>query len=102
MTSVAEEIVAGLTQNINPSGAIGGTIKVDMGQDGSIIIDGRSAPASLIISDDAADCTMTCSSQTFVGLMDGSIDGMKAFMTGKLKISGKDSLVDQMDQLFKA
>jgi putative sterol carrier protein len=102
MTVVAQEIVAELQKNIDPAATISGTIKVDMGAEGALIIDGRTAPTKIAVSDDDADCTMICSAETFVGLLDGSVNGMKAYMSGKLKISGKDSLADDMEKLFKA
>jgi putative sterol carrier protein len=102
MTQTANEIASQLQASVKPSATIGGSIKVDMGADGAIVIDGTNAPATVTVSDAAADCTMHCSAETFVGLLDGSVNGMRAYMSGKLKISGKDSLADDMDKLFEA
>lgn len=101
MTAVAQEIANEMQKNVDPTATISGTIKVDLGDEGCIFIDGTTAPAAIRVSDEPADCTMTCSSETYIGLIDGSINGMKAYMTGKLKISGRDSLTDEMDKLFK-
>lgn len=102
MTSIAQEIASDLQANLDTTATINGSIKVDMGDEGAIIIDGRKAPATVKVDGGEADCTMVCSSETFTGLLDGSIDGIKAYMSGKLKISGKESLADEMEKLFKA
>jgi putative sterol carrier protein len=102
MTPSAQEIADEMQANIDPAATISGTIKVDMGSEGAIFIDGRTAPATVKVDASAADCTLICSAETFLGLVDGSIDGMKAYMSGKLKINGRDSLADEMDKLFKS
>jgi putative sterol carrier protein len=102
MTVVAQEIASELQNNVDPAATISGRIKVDMGAEGTIIIDGRVAPATVAVGNGDADCTMVCSAETFVGLLDGSVNGMKAYMSGKLKITGKDALADEMEKLFKA
>ena len=48
-----------------------------------------------------ADCTLTLGDETFVGLTDNSVDPMKAFMSGKLKISGNVMLAQKLQALFK-
>jgi putative sterol carrier protein len=102
MSNIAQQIADGMQAVVNPTETIDGVIKVDMGADGIILIDGRTAPARVTVGDGPADCTMTCSAETYAGLLDGSVNGMKAYMCGKLKMSGKDALVDKMDTLFKA
>ena len=49
-----------------------------------------------------ADCTLTLSDDDLVGLFDGSLDAMKAFMGGKLKIGGHVMLAQKLKALFEA
>lgn len=44
--------------------------------------------------------TMKISTGDFVKLATGKMDGMKAFMTGKLKVKGDMSLVMKMQKYF--
>ena len=49
---------------------------------------------------DSAKATMTITQDNFVALATGKMDGMKAFMTGKLKVKGDMSLVMKMQKYF--
>ncbi|KAG7099983.1 hypothetical protein E1B28_001776 [Marasmius oreades] len=48
-----------------------------------------------------ADVTIMLSDETFVGLSDGTLNGQKAFMTGKLKAKGNIMLATKLDGLLK-
>ncbi len=47
-----------------------------------------------------ADCTLTLSEDTLEGLVNNTLDSMKAFMAGKLKISGNIMLAQKLKSLF--
>ena len=65
----------------------GKTVKLDFGGDeGVIYMDGANSLVS--DSNDAADTTIRVSWDDFQSLANGSLDGMTAFMTGKLKVEG--------------
>ena len=44
--------------------------------------------------------TLSCDLATFIGIADGSINGMQAFITGKLKATGNVILAQKMQTLF--
>ena len=48
----------------------------------------------------SAKATMTISQQNFGARATGKMDGMKAFMTGKLKVKGDMGLVMKMQKYF--
>ena len=50
---------------------------------------------------DAATMTLTADSGDYVKLFTGELDGMQAFMQGKLKLGGDLNLAMKMMQMFK-
>ena len=49
-----------------------------------------------------ADCTVTLSEENFLALVSGKLQGMQAFMSGKMKIKGNMSLAQKVGLLFEA
>lgn len=47
------------------------------------------------------NCTLTMDTPDFIDLMTGKIDGMSAFMAGKLKVDGDLMLAQTLATLFK-
>ena len=50
---------------------------------------------------DKATMTLTADSSDYIKLFTGELDGMKAFMEGKLKLRGDLNLAMKMMQMFK-
>ena len=67
--------------------AFGNTVKFST-PDGAIYIDGKQNPPAVSNDDNPADCTIKMSLSDLVDLVGGKLDGMTAFMTGKLKVEG--------------
>lgn len=51
---------------------------------------------------DEPDTTITTSDETWIAIADGKQDPMKAFMTGKVKVTGNMTLALRVTQLFQA
>ena len=49
---------------------------------------------------DAPTVTISSDVATFMGIVDGSVNGMQAFMSGKLKATGNVILAQKMQTLF--
>ena len=64
----------------------GKTVKIDFGDEGAILLDGVNSLVSE--TDGAADTTIKVSWDDWQALAAGTLDGMTAFMTGKLKVEG--------------
>lgn len=74
-------------------------IKIDFGGDeGAIVLDGAAGQ----VSDEAgpADTTIRVTWNDFQQLASGQLDGMTAFMTGKLKVEGDMSNALQLQGVF--
>jgi putative sterol carrier protein len=72
----------------------GKTVKLDFGDHGVILLDG--AGSQVTESDSAADTTIKTSWDDWQKMAGGELDGMTAFMTGKLKIEGDMSNAMQL------
>ena len=70
------------------------TVKIDFGDDGVLLLDGKTNTVSE--SDAAADTTIKVSWADWEALAAGQLDGMTAFMTGKLKVEGDMSNAMQL------
>ena len=81
MSEVIGKAVEFLSKKI---GTFDGSVKFDVAGEGCIMIDSDGVRAE----DAAADCTLSASSETFQGIIDGSVNPTAAFMTGKLKLDG--------------
>ena len=76
----------------------GKKVKIDFGADqGAILLDGAGQQVSDIASDvNAADTTIKVSWDDWQAMAAGQLDGMTAFMTGKLRIEGDMSNAMQL------
>ena len=85
-----------LAAKMQDAGAVlpGKTVKLDFGDNGTIMLDGV---GNTVTEDDgAADTTIKISWDDWQAMADGQLDGMTAFMTGKLKVEGDMSNAMQL------
>jgi putative sterol carrier protein len=85
-----------LVQKMQETGAVlpGKRVKLDFGGEGAIMLDGQSNQVSE--EDGAADTTIKVSWDDWQQMAGGQLDGMTAFMTGKLKVEGDMSNAMQL------
>jgi len=77
----------------------GKTVKIDFGgSDGTLLLDGKANQVSE--GDGAADTTIKVSWADWEALAAGQLDGMTAFMTGKLKVEGDMSNAMQLQSVL--
>ena len=72
----------------------GKRVKLDFGDQGVILLDGAANQVSE--EDGAADTTIKVAWEDWQAMAAGQLDGMTAFMTGKLKIDGDMSNAMQL------
>ena len=87
---------AELLAKLSEAGAYipGKVIKFAFGDQGTIMLDGKNNAVSE--DDGEADTTISVSWDDWLALADGKMDGMTAFMTGKLKVAGDMSNAMQL------
>jgi putative sterol carrier protein len=72
----------------------GKRVKLDFGGEGAVLLDG--AAQQVNEEDGAADTTIKVSWDDWQAMAAGQLDGMTAFMTGKLKVEGDMSNAMQL------
>ena len=87
-----QELVAKMQEN--RAWVQGKRVKIDFGGEGVILLDGAGDQVSE--EDGAADTTIKTSWEDWQKMAAGELDGMTAFMTGKLKIEGDMSNAMQL------
>jgi putative sterol carrier protein len=92
MAMTKSEMVAAL--NEKQAWLPGKKVKIDYGSDGVVMLDGASGQASE--DDGPADTTIKVAWQDWQDMADGKLDGMTAFMQGKLKVEGDMSNAMQL------
>lgn len=95
-----ETILENLTTSATKAAALGKTLKFDFG-DNKIFLDGTGASNLVSTEDKEADCTINVSIDDFLGLMNGSLNPMTAFMSGKIKVKGDMSIAMKLQSLLK-
>jgi len=96
------QIISQMGSTIGGNSGLGGTLKFDFGEPGSVYIDGKSSPNT--VTDGAgktADCTITVSLETFEKMVKGELDGTSAFMQGKLRVAGDMGLAMKLGPILQ-
>ena len=91
-----QEMVAAL--NEKNAWLPGKKVKIDYGSEGVVMLDGVANRASE--DDGEADTTIKVNWTDWQDLAEGKLDGMTAFMQGKLKVEGDMSNAMQLQGVF--
>ncbi|MEM0978122.1 MAG: SCP2 sterol-binding domain-containing protein [Pseudomonadota bacterium] len=95
MSDVVNQAVATLSEKIS-AGDFDSSIKIEIEDEGALMIDGDGVRAG----DGDADCTMSASTETLQGMLDGSVNPTAAFMGGQLKVEGDMSVAMKLGSLL--
>lgn len=97
-----QEIVTQMGNAIGANSGLGGTLKFDFGDVGSVLIDGKSTPNTVSDGEGkSADCTISVSLETFEKMVKGELDGTSAFMQGKLRVAGDMGLAMKLGPVLQ-
>lgn len=97
-----QQIIAQMGSAIGANSGLGGTLKFDFGDAGSVLVDGKSSPNS--VSDGAgktADTTISVTLADFEKMVKGELDGTSAFMQGKLRVAGDMGLAMKLGPVLQ-
>ena len=95
-----QEITAKMQEGASKKSAFGNSVKFATDQ-GVVHIDGNQTPPAVSNEDKAADCTIKMDFADFADLIGGKLDGMTAFMTGKLKIEGDMGVAMKLQTILR-
>merc|ERR1712187_228170 len=69
--------------------------------DNKLHLDLKNGSGAVKWGEDKADVTITMSDADFVAMAEGKLDGMQAFMGGKLKIKGNMMLAQKLSTIME-
>ena len=97
-----QQIIQQMGTAIGANSGLGGTLKFDFGDPGSVYIDGKSTPNTVSDGEGkSADCTITVGLDTFEKMVKGELDGTSAFMQGKLRVAGDMGLAMKLGPILQ-
>jgi putative sterol carrier protein len=94
------ELTEKMKEGAGAKQGFGNTVKFAT-PDGAIFIDGKQSPPVISNDDGAADCTIKMALSDLIDLMGGKLDGMTAFMTGKLKVEGDMGVAMKLQSILR-
>jgi putative sterol carrier protein len=97
-----QQIISQMGGAIGANSGLGGTLKFDFGDAGSVLVDGKSSPNS--VSDGtgkSADTTISVSLADFEKIAAQEMDPTSAFMQGKLRVAGDMSLAMKVGPMLQ-
>ena len=95
-----QEITTKMKEGASKKSSFGNTVKFATDQ-GVVYIDGTATPPDVSNDDKAADCTLKMAFGDFDDMINGKLDGMTAFMTGKLKIEGDMGVAMKLQNILR-
>ncbi len=95
-----QEVADGMTQRVTGKSPLGGTLKFDLGEAGSLFIDGTGNDNTVVVNkDDPAKCTISMTVDDFRELIHGRLQPTSAFMQGKMRVDGDMLLAMKLGQM---
>jgi putative sterol carrier protein len=96
-----EDVTKGMSERAGAKPAFGNSVKFQFAE-GVIHVDGTGSGNNIVTNNDApAQCTIKMSLDDFKAMAAGQLDGMTAFMTGKLKIEGDMGVAMKLQGLLR-
>lgn len=89
-----------LHAKVGAAGGLGAVLKFDCGADGVVVIDGRAEPNTVDNVDRDADCTIAITLDNLGALVDGELDPVTGFMSGRFKVAGDMAVAMKLQRLL--
>ncbi len=95
-----EECTQAIRAKVGDDSGLAATLKFDCGDDGVIIVDGKSTPNSVNNANTDTDCTVGITLDNLTAMLEGDLDPATGFMAGKLKVSGDMSVAMRLQRVI--
>ena len=96
-----QQIIKQMGDTLGANSGLGGTLKFDFGEPGSVLIDGKSTPNTVTDGEGkSADTTISVKLEDFEKMVKGELDGTSAFMQGKLRVAGDMGLAMKLGPIL--
>ena len=95
MTAITDSLRA----KVGDASGLNATLKFDCGDDGVVVIDGRSTPNTVDNTDREADCTIAITRENLAALVNGELEPTTGFMMGKFRVSGDMSVALKLQRV---
>jgi putative sterol carrier protein len=89
-----------LRTRMGDASGLNATLKFDCGDDGVIVLDGRSVPNTVGNENRDVDCTIAISHGKLVELLTGELEPTTGFMMGHFKVSGDMSVAMKLQRVL--
>ncbi len=96
-----EQITNGMKERVGEDCGLGASMKFDFGDDGIVVLDANQVPNVVSNEDQPTDCTLKMAMSDFIAMTQGELDGMTAFMMGKLKVEGDMGVAMKLQSVLK-
>ena len=96
-----ETVAEKLRRRAEHMGAIGGTVLIDLGDQG-IMIDGQTTPLTVSCERQAADCRVRMKLPLLDDILEGRKKAFSAFLTGQIGINGDMSVAVKLQPLLQS
>jgi putative sterol carrier protein len=95
-----ETATQAIRAKVGDDSGLGATLKFDMGDDGVIVIDGKSTPNSVSNTNSDTDCTVGITLDNLQAMLDGELEPATGFMAGKLRVTGDMSVAMRLQRVI--
>jgi putative sterol carrier protein len=95
-----EECTQAIRTKVGSDSGLDATLKFDCGDDGVIVIDGKSTPNTVSNNNVDADCTVGITLDNLNAMLTGDLEPATGFMAGKLKVSGDMSVAMRLQRVI--
>ena len=96
MVAITEQLRA----RVGESSGLAATLKFHCGDDGVVVIDGRSLPNTVDNGDRETDCTIAITRDNLVALLSGELEPATGFMTGRFSVTGDMSVALKLQRVL--
>ncbi len=95
-----EECTQAIRTKVGDDSGLAASLKFDCGDDGVIVIDGKSTPNTVSNANTDTDCTVGITLDNLTAMLEGDLDPATGFMAGKLKVSGDMSVAMRLQRVI--